>query len=195
MPPRRNMNINDVYERIIERMEERLDHFVDKFANQMNDMMNPRRRGDRNDRRNEGEESENPFFEGDGYLCFPNLRNGKVMVWLMTIMKKPPYLMMINMKKRFVVLGVMPFYDTDIEVVIEEEEGFVEKGGFGEEEEGFVKKGGFGRKEDNIKDIVVVANDLCSSMIQTTLGVDFEEGINTKSHELMSFGKKYYYQG
>ncbi|GJU76538.1 retrovirus-related pol polyprotein from transposon TNT 1-94 [Tanacetum coccineum] len=70
----------------------------------------------------------------------------------------------------------MPVYDTDIEDVIEEEEGFV-------------RKGGFGREEDNIEDVVVVANDLCSSMIQTILSVDFEEDINTKSHELMSFGK------
>ncbi|GJT01658.1 retrovirus-related pol polyprotein from transposon TNT 1-94 [Tanacetum coccineum] len=64
----------------------------------------------------------------------------------------------------------MPVYDTDIEDVIKEEEGFIEKGGFGE-------------KEDNIKDVVVVANDLCSLMIQTTLNVDFEEDINTKSHD------------
>ncbi|GKD45312.1 hypothetical protein Tco_1269957 [Tanacetum coccineum] len=70
----------------------------------------------------------------------------------------------------------MPVYDTDIEDVIEEEEGYVGKGGFGGE-------------EDNIEDVVVVANDLCSSMIQTTLNVDFEEDFNTKSHELMSFGK------
>ncbi|GKB84820.1 hypothetical protein Tco_0957092 [Tanacetum coccineum] len=76
----------------------------------------------------------------------------------------------------------MPVYDTDIEDVIEEEEGFVGKGGFGGE-------------EDNIKDVVVVANDLCSSMIQTILSVNFEEDIDTKSHDLMSFGKKYYYQG
>ncbi|GKA89249.1 hypothetical protein Tco_0811061 [Tanacetum coccineum] len=34
-----------------------------------------------------------------------------------------------------------------------------------------------------------MANDLCSLMIQTTLSVDFEEDINTKSHELMSFVK------
>ncbi|GJS12187.1 hypothetical protein Tco_0368983 [Tanacetum coccineum] len=61
-----------------------------------------------------------------------------------------------------------------------------------EEEEEFVKKGGFGEEEDNIEDVVVVANYLCSSMIQTILSVDFEEDINTKSHELMSFGKKYY---
>ncbi|GKA52977.1 RNA-directed DNA polymerase [Tanacetum coccineum] len=70
----------------------------------------------------------------------------------------------------------MPVYDTDIEDVIKEEEGFVGKVGFGGE-------------EDNIEDVVVVANDLCSSMIQTILSVDFEEDINTKSHELMSFGK------
>ncbi|GJV64462.1 hypothetical protein Tco_1475290 [Tanacetum coccineum] len=69
----------------------------------------------------------------------------------------------------------MPVYDTDIEDVIEEEEGFVGKGGFGGLE--------------NIEDIVVVANDICSSMIQTILSVDIEEDINTKSHELMSFGK------
>ncbi|GJS39620.1 hypothetical protein Tco_0564663 [Tanacetum coccineum] len=70
----------------------------------------------------------------------------------------------------------MPVYDTDIEDVIGEEEGFVGIRGFGGE-------------EDNIKDVVVVADDLCSSMIQTILSVDFEEDINTKSHELMSFGK------
>nr|GEU75867.1 hypothetical protein [Tanacetum cinerariifolium] len=79
-----------------------------------------------------------------------------------------------------VVLGVeeesTPVYDTDIEDVIEEEERFVEKKGLDGE-------------EDNIKDVVVVANDLCSSMIQTTLNVDFEKDINTKSHELMLFGK------
>ncbi|GKC36921.1 hypothetical protein Tco_1049305, partial [Tanacetum coccineum] len=65
MPPKRNRNINDAYERIMARMEERLDQFVDQFANRMNDMMNPRRRGDRNGRRNEGEELEYSFFEGD----------------------------------------------------------------------------------------------------------------------------------
>ncbi|GJR89873.1 hypothetical protein Tco_0213884 [Tanacetum coccineum] len=70
----------------------------------------------------------------------------------------------------------MRVYDTDIEDIIEEEEGFVGKRGFGGE-------------EDNIEDVVVVANDLCSSMIQTILSVDFEEDINTKSHELMSFEK------
>nr|GEY51773.1 hypothetical protein [Tanacetum cinerariifolium] len=71
---------------------------------------------------------------------------------------------------------LMPIYDTDIEDVIEEEEGFVGKGGFDGE-------------EDNIEDVVVVVNDLCSSMIQTILSVDFEGDINTKSYELMSFEK------
>ncbi|GKA47501.1 hypothetical protein Tco_0740384 [Tanacetum coccineum] len=71
MPLRRNMNINDVYEqefeqRIMERMEDRLDQFIDQLVDRMNDMMNPRRRGDRNGRRSKSEESENPFFEGDG---------------------------------------------------------------------------------------------------------------------------------
>ncbi|GKC46358.1 hypothetical protein Tco_1064080 [Tanacetum coccineum] len=47
---------------------------------------------------------------------------------------------------------LMPVYDIDIDDVIEEEEGFV-------------GKRGFGGKEDNIEDIVVVANDICSSMI------------------------------
>ncbi|GKA41509.1 hypothetical protein Tco_0734169 [Tanacetum coccineum] len=82
-----------------------------------------------------------------------------------------------NMSFPNVVLGVeeesMPFYDTDIKDVIEKKEGFVEKRGFGGE-------------EDNNKDVVVVASDLSSSMIQTNLSVDFEEDINTKSHELMS---------
>ncbi|GJW69897.1 putative reverse transcriptase domain-containing protein [Tanacetum coccineum] len=66
MPPRRNMNINDVEHRIIARMEERLDHFIDQLADRINDMMNPRRREDRNGRRSEGEKSKNMFFEGDG---------------------------------------------------------------------------------------------------------------------------------
>nr|GEV50189.1 hypothetical protein [Tanacetum cinerariifolium] len=70
MPPKRNNNIYDVYERIMAIMEERLDQFVDQFANRMNDMMNPKRHGDRNSRRSEGEESENSFFEGDGSSLF-----------------------------------------------------------------------------------------------------------------------------
>ncbi|GJR86509.1 hypothetical protein Tco_0210520 [Tanacetum coccineum] len=54
----------------------------------------------------------------------------------------------------------LPVYDTDIEDVIEEEEEFIGKGGFDGE-------------EDNIEDVVVVASDLCSSMIQTILSVDY----------------------
>nr|GEU70342.1 hypothetical protein [Tanacetum cinerariifolium] len=73
MPLRRTTNIYDVYECIMPRMEERLDQFVDQFANRMNDMMNPRRLGDRNGRRNEGGESEIPFFEGGGSSLFAEL--------------------------------------------------------------------------------------------------------------------------
>nr|GEU90873.1 hypothetical protein [Tanacetum cinerariifolium] len=50
----------------------------------------------------------------------------------------------------------MSVYDTDIEDAIEKEEEFV-------------RKGRFDGEEDNIKDVVVVANDLCSSMIQTSI--------------------------
>nr|GEV00157.1 putative reverse transcriptase domain-containing protein [Tanacetum cinerariifolium] len=70
MPPKRNNNIYDVYERIMAIMDERLDQFIDQFANRMNDMMNPKRRGDRNSQRSEGEELENSFFEGDGSSLF-----------------------------------------------------------------------------------------------------------------------------
>ncbi|GJX82165.1 hypothetical protein Tco_0331646 [Tanacetum coccineum] len=47
----------------------------------------------------------------------------------------------------------IPVYDIDIEYVIEKEEGFVGKGGFGGE-------------EDNIEDVVVVANDLYSDTVR-----------------------------
>nr|GEV14642.1 putative reverse transcriptase domain-containing protein [Tanacetum cinerariifolium] len=70
MPPKRNNNIYDVYERIMAIMVDRLDQFGDKFANRMNDMMNPRRRGDHHVWRSEGEESENPFFKGDDSSLF-----------------------------------------------------------------------------------------------------------------------------
>nr|GEW28824.1 Vam6/Vps39-like protein [Tanacetum cinerariifolium] len=66
----------------------------------------------------------------------------------------------------------MPVYDTAIEDVIEEEEGFVGKEGFDGE-------------EDNIENVVVVANDLCSSMIQTSISVDFSKTINSNPHELI----------
>ncbi|GJW50104.1 hypothetical protein Tco_0091455 [Tanacetum coccineum] len=63
----------------------------------------------------------------------------------------------------------MPIYDTDIEDVIEEEERFVGKGGFGGE-------------EDNTEDVVVVANDICSSIIAS---VDFSKTINSNPHKLI----------
>ncbi|GKD80265.1 hypothetical protein Tco_1342886 [Tanacetum coccineum] len=71
MPPKRNRPLTKAYEqefeqRLMERIEERLDQFVDQLADRINEMMNPRRRGDRNGRGNKGEESKNPFFEGDG---------------------------------------------------------------------------------------------------------------------------------
>ncbi|GJW64061.1 hypothetical protein Tco_0737782 [Tanacetum coccineum] len=148
MPPRRNKNIIDIYDRIMARMEER----------RMNDMLNPKRRGDRNG----DEDEEYPFV--DNFQNFIEEEN--------------------NVSFSGVVLEKesTTFYDTDIEDVIKEEDGFIGKGVFGEE-------------EDNIEDVVVVANDFCSSMIQTTLSVDFEEDINTKSHEMIWFGKKYYYHG
>ncbi|GKB02968.1 hypothetical protein Tco_0831057 [Tanacetum coccineum] len=181
MPPRRNMNINNVYEqefeqRVMAKMEERLDQFVDQLADRMNDMMNPRRPGDRNGQRSEGEESENPFFEGDGSSSDqqpdrPRTLFVEPIIWVIGDEEEEyPF---VDNYKYFqeeennvsfpgVVFGVeeelMPVYDTNIEDVIEEEEGFVGKGGFGGE-------------EDSIKDVVVVANDLCSSMIQTTLSV------------------------
>ncbi|GJY32615.1 hypothetical protein Tco_0417084 [Tanacetum coccineum] len=118
-------------------------------------------------RRSDGEESEYPFFEGDG-SSFNEWRDYGMAG---DDYEGPPVFDDDQYEEES-----MSVCDTDIEDVIEEEEGFVEKGGFCGE-------------EDNIEDVVVVANDLCSSMIQTTLNVDFEEDINTKSHELMSFGK------
>ncbi|GKD96569.1 hypothetical protein Tco_1380466 [Tanacetum coccineum] len=67
-------------------------------------------------------------------------------------------------------------YDTDIEEVIKEDEGFVGKGGFGGE-------------EDNIEYVVVVANDLSSSMIQTTLSIDFSKTVDLNPHELICLQK------
>ncbi|GKE57771.1 hypothetical protein Tco_1496956 [Tanacetum coccineum] len=107
----------------------------------MNDMINLRRRKDRNSKRNKGEESGNPFFEGDDSSLFVEPEDWKNEN---------------NVSFSGVVLGVeeesMPVYDIEIEDVIEDEEGFVGKRGFGEE-------------EDNMEDVVVVANDLCSSKI------------------------------
>nr|GEX16297.1 reverse transcriptase domain-containing protein [Tanacetum cinerariifolium] len=43
----------------------------------------------------------------------------------------------------------------------------------------------FGEEEDNIEDVVVVANDICSSMIKTTLSVDFSKTVDSNPHELI----------
>ncbi|GKE32969.1 hypothetical protein Tco_1452291 [Tanacetum coccineum] len=176
MPLMRNMNINDVYERIMTRIEERLDQFVDQFADRMNDMMDPKRCRDRNGRRSKDNELENPFFkefplfdddqyedvieEEEGFVYnYPDFQEDEN-----------------NVSFSGVVLGVKvestPVYDTDIEDVIEEEEGFV-------------GKGGFCREEDNIEDVVVVASDRFSSMIQATLSVDFSKTINSNPHKLI----------
>ncbi|GJX79898.1 hypothetical protein Tco_0328047 [Tanacetum coccineum] len=167
MPPRRNTDINDVYDRIMAGIEERLDQFINQFVNRMNEMMNPRRHGDREGRRGEGEELEYPFFEGDG-SSFDEWGDYGVAdddYEEAPIFDDDQYEDVIEEEEGFVdtypnfqedennvsflgvVLGVeeesMPVYDTDIEDVIDGE-------------------------EDNMEDVVVVANDLCSSKIQTT---------------------------
>ncbi|GJU40221.1 hypothetical protein Tco_1193178 [Tanacetum coccineum] len=114
-------------------------------------------------KRSEGEESEYLFFEGDGsssdewgyYGVAGNDYEG------------PPVFDDDQYEEES-----MPLYDTDIEDVIEEEEGFIGKETFGGE-------------EDNIEDVVVVANDLCSSMIQTTVSVDFSKIVYSNPHELI----------
>ncbi|GKE66708.1 hypothetical protein Tco_1520869 [Tanacetum coccineum] len=149
MPPRRNMNINDVYERIMKRIEERLDHFVDQFSNRMNDMMNPRRCRDRNSRRSKDKELGNQFFEGD---CSSSNEWGDYSVagddYEGAQVFDDDYEEASVFDDDQFEEESMLVYDTDIEDVIEEEEGFVGKGGFGKEEE-------------NIEDVVVEANDLC----------------------------------
>ncbi|GJR99226.1 hypothetical protein Tco_0315735, partial [Tanacetum coccineum] len=147
--------------------------FVDQFANRMNDMMDLRRCKDRNGRRSEDEELGNPFFEGD---CSSSNEWGDYGVAGDDYEGAPIFdddyeEASVFYDDQFEEES-MPVYDTDIEDVIEEEEGFVRKGGFGEEEE-------------NMEDIVVVANDLCSSMIQTTLSVDFLKTIDSNPHELI----------
>nr|GEW56377.1 hypothetical protein [Tanacetum cinerariifolium] len=176
MPPSINKNINDVYERIMARMKEQLDQFVDQFANRINYMMNPRRRGDRNGQRHKVEESENLFFEGGDSSLFVELKEWEGDGVADEDYEEPLVFDDDQYKEKIVKEESMSVYDTDIEDVIKEEEGFV-------------RKGGFGGEEDSIEGVVVMANDLCSSINQTTLSVDFEEDINTKSHELLSFRK------
>nr|GEW35642.1 reverse transcriptase domain-containing protein [Tanacetum cinerariifolium] len=115
-------------------------------------------------RRSEDEDSEYPFFEGDGSSSDEWREYGMAG----DDYEGPPVFDDHQYEEE-----LMPVYDTDSGDVIEEEEGFV-------------RKRGFGGEEDYIEDVIVVANDLCSLMIQTNLNVDFGEEFNTKSHELMS---------
>nr|GEX59532.1 hypothetical protein [Tanacetum cinerariifolium] len=113
-------------------------------------------------RRSEDEDSEYPFFESDGSSSDERRDYGMSG----EDYEEPPVFDDQYEKE------LMPVYDTAIEDVIEEEEGFVGKEGFGGE-------------EDNIKVVVVVANDLCSSMIQTSINVDFSITVNSNPHELI----------
>ncbi|GKB01126.1 hypothetical protein Tco_0829170 [Tanacetum coccineum] len=124
-------------------------------------------------RRSEGEESEYPFFEGDGSSSDEWRDYGMAS----DDYEGPPD--ETNVSFPGVVLGVeeesMLVYDTDIEDAIEDEEGFVGKRGFGKE-------------EDNMEDVVVMANDLCSSKIQT-VSDDFSKTLDSNPHELILLQK------
>ncbi|GKA99137.1 reverse transcriptase domain-containing protein [Tanacetum coccineum] len=68
MPPRKNRTLNEIHEqeledRVMARMEERFDQFVDQLSDRMDQLMN--RRGNRNVRGTDDEQSENPFGEDD----------------------------------------------------------------------------------------------------------------------------------
>ncbi|GKE20739.1 hypothetical protein Tco_1432251, partial [Tanacetum coccineum] len=122
-------------------------------------------------RRSEGEESEYPFFKSDGSSSDEWRDYGMAS----DDYEGPPD--ETNVSFSGVVLGVeeesMPVYDTDIEDAIEDEEGFVKKREFGEE-------------EDNMEDVVVMANDLCSSKIQTFAKIFLIIGIRL-NQQLLEF--------
>ncbi|GKC64328.1 reverse transcriptase domain-containing protein [Tanacetum coccineum] len=68
MPPRKNRTLNEIHEqeledRVMARMEEQFDQFVDQLSDRMDQLMN--RRGNRNSRGTDDEQSENPFGEDD----------------------------------------------------------------------------------------------------------------------------------
>nr|GEU45294.1 hypothetical protein [Tanacetum cinerariifolium] len=111
-------------------------------------------------RRSEGKESEYPFFEGD-YSSFDERRDYSMVG---DDYEGPPVFDDDHYEEES-----MPVCDIDIEDVIDEEEGFVGKRGFGGE-------------EDNIEDIIVVANDLCYLMIQTSINVDFSKTVDSNPH-------------
>nr|GFB20057.1 hypothetical protein [Tanacetum cinerariifolium] len=108
-------------------------------------------------RRSEDEDSEYLFFEGDG----SSSDEWKDYGMSGEDYEGPPVFDDDQYEEE-----LMPVYDTAIEDVIEEEEGF-------------------GGEEDNIEDVVVVVNDLCSLMIQTFINVDFSITVNSNPHELI----------
>nr|GEY52897.1 hypothetical protein [Tanacetum cinerariifolium] len=114
-------------------------------------------------KRSVGEELEYPFFEGD---------SSSFVEWRDFDMAGDDYEGPLVFDDDQYKKELMPVYDTAIEDLIEEEEEFIEKGGFGGE-------------EDNIEDVVVVANDLWSSMIQTSISVDFSKTIDSNPHQLI----------
>ncbi|GJZ61713.1 hypothetical protein Tco_0617850 [Tanacetum coccineum] len=164
MPPRRNRDINEVYDRIMARMEERLDQFVDQFVDRMKNMMNPRRRGDRDGDYGVADDDyeEASVFDDDQYEDVIEKEEGFV--------DNYPNFQEDESNVSFlgVVLGVeeesMPVYDTDIEDATNGE-------------------------EDNMEDVVVVANDIYSSKIQTTVSVDFSKNKDSNPHELILLQK------
>ncbi|GJY85112.1 hypothetical protein Tco_0499138 [Tanacetum coccineum] len=180
-----------IYDTDIEDVIDGEEDNIEDVAVVANDLCSSKIQTTMSPRRSEGEESEYPFFEGDGssfdewgdYGVAGDNYEGP------PVFDDDQYkeeIVIGDVRKGFVdnypnfqedennvsfsgvVLGVeeesMPVYDTDIEDVI-------------------------GEEEDNIEYFVVVANDLCSLMIQTTINIDFKEDINTKSHELISFRK------
>ncbi|GJW19646.1 hypothetical protein Tco_0027082 [Tanacetum coccineum] len=112
-------------------------------------------------RRSEGEESEYPFFEGDGSS------SGKWKDYCVAgdDYEGPPIFDDDQFDDDYEGPTVFNDYPYEEEIV----SGDVGKGF---EEEGFVGKGEFGGEEEYIEDVVVVVNDLFSLMIQTTSRMD-----------------------
>nr|GEY98667.1 hypothetical protein [Tanacetum cinerariifolium] len=127
----------------------------------MNDMMNPNRDGDRDGRIGEGEELEYPFFEGDGS----------------SFDERGDYGVSDDDYKEAPI-----FDDNQYEDVIEEEEGFVDKDEsmscYDTDIEDVIDG-----EEDNMEDVVVVANDLCSLNIQTSVSVNFSKTVDSNPQE------------
>ncbi|GJY26083.1 hypothetical protein Tco_0400809 [Tanacetum coccineum] len=178
MPPRRNRDINDIYEReleqrIIARMDEGFNQFVDQFGDGSSFFVEHEEWKD--DGMSNDDYKEALVFDDDQYEDVIEEEEGFVDNYL-NFQKYET-----NVSFSGVVLGVeeesMPVYDTDIKDVIEDEEGFVGKKEFGE-------------VENNMEDVVVVANDLCSSKIQT-VSVDFSKTLDSNPHELILLQKRH----